>query len=160
MPWRNSAGRQIGWVEKRFDHMWNKSHHDLCERGHGRLAFPAIPQSYTAIGKTRVCILVEGLLDAYRINNYALLCGADVTAIALLGAAVSKVDTLQLAGLFRHIMVCLDADMWPKGAMRVLDMFAGMPTMVRATTMPADPKDAKDVALEELFDRCREMQHA
>jgi hypothetical protein len=32
--------------------------------------------------------------------------------------------------------------------------------MVRATTLPVDPKDAMDVALEELFDRCREMQHA
>jgi hypothetical protein len=160
MPWRDQHGRQVGWVEKRFDKAWHKSHHDLCESSGGRLAFPSIPQTYRAIGKTRVCILVEGLLDAYRVNNYALLCGADVTAVALLGAALSKGDALQLGQLFRHVMVCLDPDMWPKGAMRLLDQFAGMFTMVRATTLHTDPKDAEDAALEELFDRCRELQHA
>jgi hypothetical protein len=160
MPWRAEDGRQVGWVEKRFDKAWHKSHHDLNDRTAPRLAFPRIARSYSAMPPSAVCVLVESLVDAYRINEYATLTGAELCAVALLGADLSGRDALRLSQLFRHIMVCLDPDQWPKGSMRVVDRFAGMPSLVRATTMSLDPKDVADWELEELFDRCREMTHA
>ena len=157
MPWRDQTGAQIGWVEKRFNPAWHKSHHDLCNRTHGRIAFPSIPRSYLSLPDTATGILVEGLLDAYRVNCYAYLTGANVYAVALLGASISKSDALTLSSLFNKLMVCLDPNMWPRGAISLMNSFKGMPVHMRATTMPHDPKDAKDVDLEELFDRCREM---
>ncbi len=157
MPWLNENSRQIGWVEKRFDRAWHKSHHDLADRTAGRLAFPLIGRSYHTMQRRDVVILVESLVDAYRVNEYAGATGDDVTAVALLGADLSGEDALRLTTLFDRIMVLLDPDQWPKGTQRVMKRFSGMPMNVRGTTLPCDPKDACDAELETVFERCREM---
>ncbi len=157
MPWRDEYGRQIGWVEKRFDKAWYKSHHDLVDYSAGRLAFPLIARSYRAIPAHVVCILVESLVDAYCLNEYAAVAGQDTCAVALLGADISGQDALRLANLFTRIMVLLDPDQWPKGTQRVIRRFDGMPVTVHGTTLSVDPKDAHDSALEAVFERCREI---
>ncbi len=157
MPWRDEYGRQIGWVEKRFDKAWYKSHHDLADRDAGRLAFPLIARSYHAVPSQTVCILVESLVDAYCVNEYANFIGEGVYSVALLGADLSGQDALRLVNMFKHIMVLLDPDQWPKGTQRVMERFRGMPVNVRGTTLTVDPKDANYAALESVFERCREM---
>ena len=162
MPWRDADGQQVGWVEKRFDHRYHKSHHELTDKRAPRLGFPARAFSYWSAPEDMVCVLVESLVDAYRVNSYAVLVGAhrELTAVALLGADISRVDALHLTLLFKRIMVCLDYDQWPKGAMRVMNRFKAMPVTVRATTLHDDPKDASDADLEELMERCRELHDA
>lgn len=157
MPWRNEHGDQIGWVEKRLDKAWHKSHHELANRNYGRVSFPRIDQSYHTMPARKVCVLVEGMLDAYRINDYAAYVGAQVHAVALLGADLSKSDAMRIATLFVHIMVCLDPDQWPKGALRTMGRFKALPCKAAATTLTQDPKDAPDHELEALFERCREQ---
>ena len=159
MPWLNEDGYQIGWVEKRTDKAFHKSHHDLAidREIAGRLAFPRIGRSYQFLPGSTVAVLVESLLDAYRLNLEAANAGHNICAVALLGADLSNSDAHRVAALFNRVMVCLDPDQWPKGAMRVMRRFRALPCKVGATTMETDPKDADSEAFAELFLRCLEL---
>ena len=159
MPWLDDEGRQIGWVEKRTDKAFPKSHHELGvpKETAGRLGFPRIGRSYQYLPDHTVGVLVESLLDAYRLNIEAAVEGYDICAVALLGADLSNSDAHTIAALFKRVMVCLDPDQWPKGAMRVLRRFRALPVTVGATSMPTDPKDATTEDFLELFARCKEL---
>lgn len=152
MPWLTENGEQIGWVEKRFDSRWAKSHHELAVRSYqGRLAFPRADVAYTG-AKTGTAVLVESLLDAYRLLEITRAFDSlHIHPVALLGAQISAPDAHKVASLFRNVVVLLDPDQWPKGSMRVARAFAALPVQVRMMTMDADPKDASDAAVDSLL---------
>ena len=149
MPWLNHNQEQIGWVEKRLNppEAGRKSHHDLCVRGQGRLAFPRIPASYHALGGLRI-VLVEDLVSAYRINELKL---QHTYAVALLGAQISQDDAHLIGQLATHALVLLDYDQWPRGALRVMKALKPHVLQVRATTLSVDPKAADEEELHEVL---------
>jgi hypothetical protein len=154
MPWLDEFGEQVGWVEKRFHPGWYKSHHELARNSYkGRIAFPRTRFSYEARHNRGTAILVESLLDAYRLLAHAPpLYELSPVPLALLGAQISSYDAFKLTRMFANVVVLLDPDQWPVGSLRVARQFAALPINVRMMTLETDPKDATDDALDHLYD--------
>ena len=153
MPWLSQDGVQVGWVEKRFDPNEFKSHHELASRSYAsRLSFPRANTSYAgARRRGGVAILVESLLDAYRLGELAERDDFPLYPIALLGAQISQNDTHHIASLFDKVVVLLDPDQWPKGSIRVAKHFRVYPVETHLMTMESDPKDASEAEIISLF---------
>lgn len=154
MPWLNWYGDFLGWVEKRYDTSWHKSHHELLARDYAyRVAWPR-----TQNMDPDYIILVEGLLDAYKIESMAPCVGGNVRACALLGARVSRVAAAHInQKVNKGLVILLDPDQWFMGAQEVLNSFRPHGTSVRATTLGVDPKDANVQEMLDLLVRIPEM---
>lgn len=153
MPWLSPEGVQVGWVEKRLHVGYHKSHHELASRSYSsRLSFPRINISYHSAHRVNgTCVLVEGLLDAYRIGELAERGALPIFPVALLGAQISNVDVHNVASMFGRVVVLLDPDQWPKGAIRVAKRFRTYSVDIKLMTMETDPKDASEDELLALF---------
>lgn len=153
MPWLDYTGMQKGWVEKRFDPAFGKSHHLLVHRSDkSRLAFPRLAHSYETVQARGIAVMVEDLLSAYRIldarSRGVLLW--HIHPIALLGAQISTHDAALVGKLFDRALVLLDPDQFPKGTLRVMKAMRPF-VNVRGTTLKADPKDTKTEELVEFL---------
>lgn len=160
MPWRNPGGDQVGWVEKRFTATttMRKSHHELAVRSyHSRLAFPRARCSYHSVkSHGGVCVLVEGMLDAYRLAELAEVGSMPVYPVALLGAQISSPDAALVASLFDKVAVLLDPDQWPKGHLRVRSAFKVYPLNSVVMTITTDPKDADSGVIRRVLEALME----
>lgn len=157
MPWANHKNQQFGWIHKQFREGVPKSKHDNSLKLKTRLGWPNAGVAYAKLPPTAIGILVEGLMDAYKVLHSARVINLPIYPVALNGANLYTEDAKVLSKVFSSVLVLMDPDLWPSGAIEVLHKLRPWNIRTAATSLEQDPKDTPPDELQAWLATVREF---